>query len=77
MERKLSDQEKVRREKLKEIEKITNPYPERYERTHRLNEAVNLDDGTKNIALAGRIIFARKMGKLSFVKIRDIEGVFN
>ena len=76
MDRKLTDQEKVRREKLKEISKTTNPYPEKFERTHTLKDAKNLEDGEQNISVAGRIVFARKMGKLSFVKIRDIEGTF-
>ena len=71
--RELSEQEIVRREKLKEIK---NPYPAKYERTHTLKEAKLLEDGTKNVSVAGRIVFARKMGKLSFVKIRDIEEAF-
>ena len=74
--RELSEQEIVRRDKLKEIESFCNPYPAKYERTHTLSEAALLEDGTKGVKLAGRIGFARKMGKLSFVKIRDIEAAF-
>lgn len=74
--RELSEQEIVRRDKLKEIEGFCNPYPAKYERTHTLLEASTLEDGTKGVRLAGRIGFARKMGKLSFVKIRDIEAAF-
>ena len=33
-----------------------------------------LDDGIDNVSIAGRIIFMRKMGKLSFVRIRDLEA---
>ena len=33
-----------------------------------------LEDGTNNVRVAGRIVFMRKMGKLSFLKIRDLEG---
>ena len=33
-----------------------------------------LEDGTSDVRIAGRIIFMRKMGKLSFVRIRDIEA---
>lgn len=69
-----SEQETVRREKLEEISKVCNPYPEKYVRTHTLKEAKKLEDGTIDVSLAGRIIFARKMGKLSFVRIRDLEG---
>lgn len=72
--REYSEQELVRRTKLEEISKVCNPYPERYEKTHTLYEAQDLEDGTNDVSLAGRIVFARKMGKLSFVRIRDLEG---
>ncbi len=72
--RKLTEQEQVRREKLEEIKKKCNPYPEKYEKTHTLKEARNLIDGTLEVRIAGRIIFMRKMGKLSFIRIRDLEG---
>ena len=71
--RELSEQEIVRRGKLEEIAKVCNPYPAKYERTHTLKEAKVLEDGTKDVAVAGRVGFARKMGKLSFVKIKDLE----
>ncbi len=72
--RELTEQERIRREKLESIREFTNPYPDKYERTHSLKEAKNLPDGTKDVKIAGRIVFMRKMGKLSFVKIRDLEG---
>lgn len=72
--RELTEQEIVRRNKLDEIRKVTNPYPENYERTHKLIEAKSLEDGTDDVKIAGRIVFMRKMGKLSFAKIRDIEA---
>ena len=72
--RELSEQEIVRRDKLDEISKYTNPYPERYEVTNTLKEARILEDGTKNVSIAGRIVFIRKMGKLSFLRIRDLEA---
>ena len=74
--RELSEQEVIRREKLEEIRKVCNPYPAKYERTHTLSEAKNLEDGTKGVRVCGRIAFARKMGKLAFVKIRNIEEAF-
>ena len=74
MELKLSEQEIVRREKLDEIRKVCNPYPSKFERTHTLKEARELEDGTADVSIAGRIIFMRKMGKLSFVRIRDLES---
>ena len=70
----LSEQEQVRRDKIDDIKKVCNPYPERYELTHTLVEAGNLADDTKDVSVAGRIVFMRQMGKLSFIKIRDIEG---
>ena len=72
--REFTEQELVRRNKLKDISEFCNPYPERYERTHKLMDAKSLDDGTQDVSIAGRIIFMRKMGKLSFVRIRDLEG---
>ncbi|MBQ9318265.1 MAG: lysine--tRNA ligase [Bacilli bacterium] len=74
--RQLSEQELVRRDKLKEINEYCNPYPEKFERTHTLREAKELADGTKSVSVCGRTTFLRKMGKLSFVKIRDIEDNF-
>lgn len=72
--REFTEQELVRREKLEEIRKVCNPYPAKYTKTHSLKDAKNLEDGTVNVSIAGRIIFMRKMGKLSFVRIRDLEG---
>ena len=72
--RTFSEQETVRREKLEEIRKVCNPYPEKYVKTHSLEDAKLLEDGTTDVRIAGRIIFARKMGKLSFVRIRDLEA---
>ena len=72
--RELTEQEKVRRDKLSERAKVCNPYPDSFKRTHTLKEAKMLDDGTTDISVCGRIIFMRKMGKLSFVRIRELEG---
>lgn len=72
--RELTEQEIVRRDKLEEIKKYTNPYPEKFEVTNTLKEARTIEDGTKNIRLAGRIVFLRKMGKLSFFRLRDLES---
>ena len=69
-----SEQELVRIGKLDTIREYCNPYPEKYEKTHALKAARNLEDGTTDVKIAGRIVFMRKMGKLSFVRIRDIEG---
>lgn len=69
-----SEQELVRIEKLDKIREFCNPYPDKYDRTHTLKEARLLSDGTSDVRIAGRIVFMRKMGKLSFIRIRDIEA---
>ncbi len=69
-----TEQEQVRRNKVEEIRKTTNPYPERYEVNYSLKDAHELEDGTTNVRVAGRIVLMRKMGKMSFLTIRDIEG---
>lgn len=69
-----TEQELVRIEKLNKIKEYCNPYPERYEITHKIKDARLLEDGTTDVRIAGRIVFMRKMGKLSFIRIRDIEG---
>ncbi|MGB8454265.1 MAG: OB-fold nucleic acid binding domain-containing protein [Anaerocolumna sp.] len=66
--------EQIRSNKLNIITEITNPYPERFEITHQLAELSHLPDGTDNIRAAGRITLIRKMGKLTFITIADING---
>lgn len=66
--------EQSRRNKLEYVREYTNPYPERFEKTHELHETSRLRDGTTNVKIAGRITLMRKMGKLSFVTISDIYG---
>jgi len=74
MEVNRSEQELVRRGKLDSIREYCNPYPEKYEITHSIKDAAHLADGTENVKIAGRIVFLRKMGKLSFMRIRDVEA---
>ena len=72
--RELTEQEIIRREKIDKIREVCNPYPERFEINYELSEAKKLADETKNVKVAGRIVLMRKMGKLSFLTIRDITG---
>ena len=72
--RELTEQEIVRRNKVDEIRKFCNPYPERYDVNYTLKDASLLPDETSDVRVAGRIVFMRKMGKLSFLRLRDIEG---
>ena len=60
--------------KLDYVGNVTNPYPERFEKTHEICEAATLKDGETGIRTAGRIMSVRKMGKLSFLTIADIAG---
>ncbi|MBS1957889.1 MAG: lysine--tRNA ligase [Bdellovibrionales bacterium] len=71
----LNEQEIVRREKLQKLTQAgIHPYPERFEMTHELHEARALADGTPNVQVAGRITAIRRMGKLSFITIQDLQG---
>lgn len=70
-----SEQELNRRNKLSRLNDLgIQPYPEKFEITHDLNEAAKLDDGTQDVRVAGRIIALRKMGKLNFISIQDFNG---
>lgn len=64
----------ARLSKLDYVRSITNPYPERFERTHELYEVQELPNGVRGVRVAGRIMTMRKMGKLSFLTIADING---
>ncbi|MBI4613639.1 MAG: lysine--tRNA ligase [Planctomycetes bacterium] len=70
-------EEELRRQRIEKIARLREagvpPYPERYERTHRLAEAARLPEGTK-VRVCGRMTGFRAMGKLSFAHIADVEG---
>lgn len=66
---------KIRKEKeskIKDYGEIIRP--DRFEYSHTLKEARALNDGTENVSIAGRLMAKRKMGKISFFDIQDIEG---
>ena len=69
-----NEQVEIRKAKLKKLSETVQAYPERYEVTHKLSDVANLEDGTDNVSIAGRILSIRKMGKLAFVHLSDIEG---
>ncbi len=50
-----------------------NPWPERYEKTHGLEQASRLAVGTR-VRIAGRLTSYRKMGKLTFAHLSDLGG---
>ena len=83
-ERKLSEQELVRREKAKNLRELGyDPFGQRYDRD---SYAVQIKEKYKDIShddleaasytvkIAGRIMFIRKMGKASFISIKDKSG---
>lgn len=64
-----------RSEKLARLKALNiQGYPERYPVTNSLKEASTLPDGTADIRVAGRLVAIRKMGKLTFAHLQDIEG---
>ncbi len=72
----------LRNVKIEKLDKVKNlgidPYPTKYDRTHYSNEILNdfeqfEKEGTQ-VALAGRVIAFRKMGKVLFGHLRDSEG---
>ena len=71
----ISELKKVRLEKEEKLKELgINVHPERYEVTNSLKDSRNLPDGTKNVRVAGRVMSKRKMGKISFMDLSDIEG---
>jgi lysyl-tRNA synthetase class 2 len=71
------DQRDVRLAKLARLREAgINPYPERFERTHRLAEARALPPDSFPVAVAGRVMTMRVMGKLSFATLQDETGRF-
>ena len=64
----------ARQAKFNYVQEHVNPYPERYARTHELCEAAKLPDGVQDVCVAGRVTAIRRMGKLSFVTLSDVEG---
>ncbi len=73
---------RFRLEKLQRLRDLgVDPYPRSYRRTHTCRQAIELfeqqEKGAQTIddvSLAGRIMSIRKMGKASFVDIRDGSG---
>lgn len=76
----LSDQETLRREKLKELLELgINPFPaELFEinsSSQKILNGFDSDPGQfKNVTIAGRIMSVRDMGKAAFAVLQDAEG---
>ena len=63
---------KAKEEKIKEYGMKIRP--DRFKYNYTLQQAETLKDGLENISLAGRIMAKRRMGKITFLDIQDIEG---
>ena len=71
----ISELKKVRLEKEQKLVDLgVNIHPERYDTTHSLKTVRDLEEGTTGVRVAGRIMSKRKMGKIGFMDLRDIEG---
>lgn len=79
-ERHLNDQEVRRREELRELRAIgVQPYPYEFPKTHSSHTILHhfADDQAEafsSVAIAGRIMAIRRMGKAAFFHIQDAEG---
>ena len=71
----ISELKRVRLEKEQKLVDLgISIHPERYEVTHSLKDVRLLEEGVQNVRVAGRVMSKRKMGKISFMDLRDIEG---
>lgn len=68
-------EEHTRRQRVKRLREAgIQPYADSFKRSHTLTEAHELKDGKTKVAVAGRILMLRVMGKLAFAKIADESG---
>jgi len=72
----LTEQEKIRREKLEELKKLgINPYPaELFPVNNFSSELIKNFDEKKEVIIAGRIMSRRIQGNASFAEIQDSKG---
>ena len=71
----MSDLRQIRIAKLENLKKAgIHPYPEKYVKTHQAFLAKNLDNGVKDVSVAGRIVMLRSFGKLMFAILKDESG---
>jgi lysyl-tRNA synthetase class 2 len=78
------DESAQRLEKIEQLRKLgITPYPNRFQRTHTLaqvvaayseKDAAQLEAAAAGVAIAGRVLTKRKMGKASFLTLSDGEG---
>lgn len=73
-------EERIRSVKIEKLDRLREagipPYPERFERSHTLAVASELEEGTASVRVCGRIVSRREFGKLTFFDLQDLEGRF-
>lgn len=68
------EQTDYRLEKLKLLEELgIQAYPDKFSVTHALKDIALLEDGTQ-VKIAGRMVAKRKLGKLTFAHLQDVQG---
>jgi len=76
---------RITQQRLEKLERIRalgfNPYPHRYHRSHTTEQATTLlkqiETGLaeeREVSIAGRVMANRRMGKISFLDLRDSSG---
>jgi lysyl-tRNA synthetase class 2 len=71
----MEDQREARRGKIEKLEAAGFlSRPDRFHRTHGAAGALELPEGTGGVAVAGRLMLVRHMGKLSFGHLQDGTG---
>ncbi len=68
------EQTDYRLEKLKLLEELgIQAYPDKFSVTHALKDIAQLEDGVQ-VRIAGRMVAKRKLGKLTFAHLQDVQG---
>lgn len=68
------EEKRVRLQRLQELQDAgINPYPAKTTRTHTVEQALVCKEG-ESVAVAGRIMTKREMGKLTFCHLQDFTG---
>jgi len=72
---KSDEQREFRVEKIQKLEAAGfKAWPDRFARTHSTAEARELPEATDGVAVAGRLLLIRNMGKLIFAHLQDATG---
>ena len=81
---KLTEQEKIRRQKMEELKEMgIEPFGQAYERTHKSGQIraeyegctkEELEEKNVTVKVAGRIMTKRRQGKAGFMHIQDVDG---